>query len=247
MNALDKIQALKRLSENKSATPAEAANAAARVQELMLKHKITEADLGVEDSAEEVTWFKDDPLHVSKRESTWRLMLAIGIANVNGCKCMTGFVPGGVRRTTLVGRASDVEVVKYIYAYLEREIDALAKSHLASYSKPPYLLAHTSLMRGKSFRLGAVNVIISRLKEQKEQVEQEARTQGQSSALAVIDNREAGVQAWVDRHAKEKRVITNDSVDTASWHAGKAAANSIALHRALGVNSKGESGGEAAR
>jgi hypothetical protein len=242
MTPLDKIQALKRLSENKSATPAEAANAAARVQELMLKHKITEADLGVDDDGEEVSWFKDDPLHVSKRESTWRTMLAVGIANVNGCKCMTGVLPGGVRRITLVGRSSDVEVAKYLYAYLEREIDSLAKSHLASNGG-----LTSALMRGKSFRLGAVNVVISRLTEQKHEVEEEARSQGQSSALTVIDKHDLDVQAWVDKHATSKRVVTNDAVDTASWHAGRAAANGIALRQAIGVNSPGELVGEASR
>ena len=235
MNVVDKIQALKRLSENKSATPSEAANAAARVQELMLKHKITEAELGSDESKEEIHWFKDDPLHVSKRDSAWRVVLACGIAEVNGCRCMTGVRPDGARRISLLGRASDVEVVRYLYAYLEREIERLAKGHLLVESKNKTYdsLFVTGLHRGKSFRMGAVFTVLERLKAQKIEVETVARAEGMSTALSIIDKRDEDLKVWISKNATSKRQVGNDPVHVDSFNAGRKAATSIALNDAL--------------
>jgi hypothetical protein len=229
MNVIDKIQALKRLSENEAATPAEAANAAARVQEMMLKHKITEIELGGE-GVEDVCWFKGEPLYSAKRESTWRIALAIGIAKVNGCCCMLGKLSNGTRRISLVGRASDVEVVRYLYVYLERTIDRLAKRHLSeSFSD-----CHSAgpMVRGKSFRLGAVNMVTRRLKEQKAFVEKGAAEAGQSRALTIVDKREAEVETWINKNAARRTVDVN-SGDAQAWSAGVDAARKIAITGAL--------------
>lgn len=232
MNVVDKILALRRLSENRSATAAEAANAAARVQELMLKHQITEASLGVIDQA--VGWDRQ-PLYAAKKNSKWRTSLAVGIANLNGCKALRGVSLHGMVQITLVGRASDVEVVRYLYAFLEREIDRLAKEYLKSEQRP----YGSGMLIGESYRLGCVNRVVDRLQDQKASVVSEARESGQQAALVLVDAREAAVEEWVSKNAPKRHAPKKVLVDTRSWSAGTLAADRISIHSAIEVQSAG--------
>ena len=230
MNVVDKILALRRLSENKSATPAEAANAAARVQELMLKHQITEAALGP--SEQSVEWDRN-PLFSSRKSCKWRTALAVGVAKVNGCRAMRALRPDGSIHITVVGRAADIEVVRYLYAFIEREIDRLAREYLKSTERPN----GSGMMIGNSYRLGCVVRIISRLEEQKASVIAEAREAGQTVALVRVDGRDAAVEAWIAKNAPKKHENKATWVDQHSWSAGTRAADSIAIHNAIAVQS----------
>lgn len=218
MSVLDKIQSLKRLSENKSATPAEAANAAARVQELMLKHQISEADLGVE---EDVEWNKD-PIYSGVRPSAWRSFLATGIASLNGCRVLRGTFPNGSYRATLVGRKGDVEQVRYLFEFVSREIERLWARYRKTmeYATRPGVSGRTA---GNSYRLGAVQVVLDRLKAQKDATTSEAAAAGQSGALVRLDERDAAVQAWLAKHAPDRHQTPPKAiaVDTMAWQAGR--------------------------
>lgn len=236
MSVVDKILALRRLSENKSATPAEAANAAARVQELMLKHQITEAALGP--SEQSVEWDRN-PLFSSRKSCKWRTALAVGIAKVNACRAMRAVRPDGSIHITVVGRASDIEVVRYLYAFLEREIDRLAKEYLKSNDRPP----GSGMLIGESYRIGCVVRIIARLEEQKAAVVAEAREAGHTVALVRVDERDLAVEAWVSKNAPKKHENKTTWVDQHSWSAGTRGADSIALNSAIGVQSAACSAG----
>ena len=230
MSIVDKILALRRLSENKSATPAEAANAAARVQELMVKHQITEATLGT--SEQSVEWDRD-PIFASKKSCKWRTSLAVGVAKVNACRAMRAVKPDGSIHITIVGRASDIEVVRYMYAFIESTIDRLAKEYLKSSDRP-----NGSGMRlGNSYRLGFVIRIIARLEEQKPTTIAEAREAGQTVALVRVDERDLAVQEWVAKHAPRKHESKQTWIDKHSWAVGTRAADSIAIHSAIAVQS----------
>lgn len=226
MNVVDKILALKRLSENQSATPAEAASAAARVQELMLKHKISEADVGTRE--ETVQWFPD-ALYEAKRESKWRSTLASGLARINGCRVMKGLGPNGTRRLSLIGYEGDVEVVRYLFKYLERETERLARKYLRTEGPLPGRGRHA----GESYRMGCALKLIQILDAQKAATVAEAEQAGLTGALTVIDQRDAALQQWMDAKGCKRVPVERVDVDAPAFHAGAKAADTIPLRTAI--------------
>lgn len=230
MNVLDKIMALKRLSENKSATEHEAASAAARMQELMLKHAISEAELG--GSGEAVEW-STNPIHVSKRRSFWRSLLATGIADTNGCKVLRGMTADGRVRMTLVGRKTDIALVRHFYQFLEDQIDALAKDYLKE-RKRGYISGRAA---AEAYRVGCVQMVIERLKQQAEQTRSEAQGAGMTSALVKVDERVEEVASWLRNNDIRTSQPQERQFDATAYNRGAQAGNQIPLNRPIDVQS----------
>jgi|GEM_PF-2578201 len=230
MNVLDKIQALKRLAENQNATPHEAASAAARMQELMLKHAITEAEVGIDD--EQVEWASDSPLYVARRRSLWRQSLAFGIAETNGCKALLGIQPNGVVRITLVGRSSDVVLVHHFYDFLSREVDRLAKQYLETATG-----SASGRRLGEGYRQGCVAKLIARMREQAEATKQQARSNGQTAALVRVDSRLVAVKKWFEDHNIKVSSAAKREVDGGAYRQGVEDGDQIPLHRPIDVQS----------
>lgn len=226
MTVIDKIKALRRLSENKSATPAEAASAAARVQELMLKHKLTEAEVGPTD--EGVEWWPE-PLWTGKRRCAWRSVLAIGVANANSCRILHGALPKGPRRMTIVGRKGDAEVVRYLYGYLEREIERHCKLHLEKDSPG----GSSPRFRAASFRLGFAETLARRLAEERQRVRAEASDQRQEKGLMRLDQDEVDIQAWIANKGLTTATPRKVMVDATSWKQGCERGAAVAIRTAL--------------
>ena len=231
MNILDKILALKKLSENKSATPAEAASAAARMQELMTKHQIEEASLGV---AEEGVEWDRNPIYSSKQASKWRVGLASGLSNINGCRVLRGKALDGTVRMSLAGRKSDVEVVRHMFLFLEREIESLGKKYVKT--MPKYGVISAKVL-GQSYRFGCVNKVVERLTEQKRTVTEQASADGLTSALVVLDQRNVAIEAWLQKHAPNKHVHASVQLDAMAYHAGQRDGALIPIRRAIEVQS----------
>lgn len=227
MNVIDKIKALRRLSQNRSATPAEAASAAARIQELLLKHKLNESELG--DDNDGIEWWPD-PIWVGLRRSPWRTSLATGIAAANACRILHGTTNGGIRRMTVVGKKSDAEAVRYLYTYLERELERHCKKHLEKTSRDQ-TSAH---LRASSFRLGFADTISRRLREQQASMCAAAESQGMHTGLVRIQRDEDAVQKWVAEkglQVSKQKVFT---IDAGSWRKGCENGATIDIRRAIG-------------
>lgn len=226
MNVIDKIQALKRLSENASATPAEAASAAARIQELLIKHKLSEADIGLGD--EEEIKRHEDPLWQSKNYSRWRSALASGIAHLNACRVLRSKTNSGTK-FSIVGKATDVEVVRHLFAYVVREIERHARTYLSVSSGRP-----NAKMRGSSYRLGFVDSVLSKLEAQKNQTRAEAEANGQSRGLIRLDQDDAAIEAWVKAQSHLKHVTPKAvGVESNSFREGQLDGSKLAIRSAL--------------
>jgi len=228
---LDKVRKLLRLST--SSNPHEAANAAAKAQALIDAHHLSDALLSLsgeapaqpEEPVEDMGRYgADAALAGAARRARWTVQLASDVARANGCRI---YLMGGA--VHLVGRRSDAETVRYLYAYLAREIDRLA------------LAAGRGLGRtwGNNFRLGAVESVGRRLREHKERSQREAREAAPNAAalvlvnqaLATIQARGASVQSWMDTHMKlrKSRGGSGGRWDGSARAAGREAGNGIAL------------------
>jgi hypothetical protein len=174
---LDRIQKLLALATSDNVN--ESAAAAAKAQELMTKYQIDQADLEAATPGAQGESIDNDELFREKSRIHWKTSLAAGIAEANGCKVYTQGVRtlGSDKKvadvTRIVGTKTAVSTVRYMYAYLVREVDRLASANRDGHDR-------TWL---NSFRMGAVAVISTRLIQASKQVKQVAST----NALAIID------------------------------------------------------------
>lgn len=175
---LEKVRNLLRLAGDKG-NENEAAAAAAAAQKLIERHRLDMAmlDEGADDrpSAEEVREC-EDPLDRGKAIIAWKGKLAGGLCAANGCR---NFWRSGC--LIIVGAPSDVQTVRYLYAYFVREINRLAKQYAGN---------------GKSWthawRVGCASIIAERLRKAAEEARNDARGEAQSAdergvALVRVD------------------------------------------------------------
>lgn len=197
---LDRVRKLLALASSDNVH--EAALAAARAQELIEAHRL-EALLAAEAAAEALDAEapledgRADPLEVSKRLRTWRVVLATHLAELNGCLAYTDRV-GRKKRLLLVGRPADRALVRELYGWLCRRLEWLSATHA-----PP---GGADKRWHEAFRIGAADVIAHRLEasRRERQERREALAGGsQGAALARLDASTAARAAQVSRYAEE--------------------------------------------
>ena len=187
--ALDRVRKLLALS--KSSNEHEAAQAAALAQRIMEEHRLSMAMLDASGAGDApMVW--DDPLDSGGRMGTWRIRLALAVANTNGCEIIS--IRGGGVTLRVVGRASDATTVRYLYAFCVRAIDGLAKQYAGRGA--PWL---------NNYRAGCVDTIGARL--ERERASQRSRMRDETPdrdafdrAIVRVDDRLAeSQQALADR------------------------------------------------
>jgi hypothetical protein len=199
---LEKVRNLLRLAGDKG-NENEAAAAAAAAQKLIERHRLDMAMLEVADdlpTAEDIREC-EDPLDRGKAVVAWKGALASGLSLANGCRIF--WRRGSI---VIVGAGSDVQTVRYLYAYFVREVDRLAKQYAGN---------------GKSWlhawRVGCASTISKRLKEAAEEARAEARGEARSaddrgvalvrvnSGIARIDARGSAAAQYLQDHLKLKK------------------------------------------
>lgn len=172
--ALEKAKKLLRLSQ--SSNPHEAALAASRAQEIIDRFKIEKFTLEFEDDKtapapdEPIRNFAGDPLDNSGRSETWKIRLAQTIAAQNQCKLYLS------RGICIIGRPSDATAVRYLFAWLSREIERLAQDHCAGYGRNYF----------NNFRIGAAETVALRLREQAEATRQAVRAEAKAPIIEAF-------------------------------------------------------------
>jgi len=234
--AIQKVAKLLRLSQ--SPNPNEAALAASKAQEIIDRFKIESTALnyaanGDAQPDEPIQDFASDPLDAGAGKISswsWRLFLALGKAN--GVKGYSSRL-GGI---AIVGRASDVSTVRYLYAWLKREVERLAKADCRGHGRT----------WANNYRIGVVETVAQRLAAQTKQTQQDvvaeiqARQQAEEvkklalvrvqMAIANIQKREAEAQSWMDVHLNLRKCSASRTrFDNSARQAGRAAGHSIRM------------------
>lgn len=197
---ISKVQKLLRLSTaNNNAE--EAASAAAKAQQLIDEHNLSAAMLAL-DSAEPtvsldepIVNFNDAPLHRAERLSRWRSQLAMSIAKFNGC--MIWRQRGDLK---IIGRPTDAETVRYLFGWLEREVERLATDYGKGFGKS----------WRDNFRLGVVETIAAKLAQQHQTFTEQTQAAAENphalmrinQALASVADRTASVVRWQKANVK---------------------------------------------
>lgn len=245
---IDRIRKLLELS--KSTNEHEAAAAAARAADLMRKHEIDQAVLAAsapgETPPEEII---TDGIGKEQGKSTsWRVLIGQGVAAATGCRQWSA---GG--RMNAMGTQSAVGTWNYLCQYLAREVDRLADEawdgptgHLAR-ANGSYSVSARSWKN--AFRVGAAQVIRTRLIEQARSNAASRRADvtaaaaaaidpttglppSSTQALAIIDRDAARVTAEYEAMAKRERFVTRKIGQVSSaggYAAGREAGETVNL------------------
>lgn len=231
-------KATKLLNLSKSSNANEAALAAQRAQEILARYQIDAASLDNEGGApmpEEPVGKGDTLDEGGARLATWKPILAQKIATVNACRVYTSGASIGI-----IGRASDVAKVRYMYGFLSGEVERLAKSLGMGHGR-----AYAT-----SFRMGAVMAIGESLAAAQARVEREMRDEHLHNpaalvridkALAKLSDREREVDAWVRANMKLRSSRRSYSSGGGGFGAGYTAGQSVSVggaRAALGAGSR---------
>ena len=224
-----KIKALLAKEGAAGTTPAEVAVSIALAMRLMEREGITRAMLEMEgvstDEPVELADIFDAPLdgELGKSLITWKLRLGSVLAHSRGCY---NWVRGGAIQ--LAGRPSDVDAVRYLYAYCAKEISRIAKAHGRGNGKT----------WNNNFKLGCVDAISQAIENEKhaeraQQREAAAKTAGAlvlvNNAIAKIDKRVSEAKAVAETKLKFGKGRPGHSYagDQGARAAGRAAGSSI--------------------
>lgn len=171
--AVEKAVKLLRLAQ--SSNPNESALAAGKAQEIIDRFKLGALSAEFEtnghtEPAEPIQDFQADPLAPGKKLATWKWRLFVTIGKQNQCK---GYLSryGGI---AVVGRPSDVQVVRYVFNWLVNEVERLAQSHCRGYG----------ISFANNFRIGVVQTVCERLEAQRKETDQAVQHEAQQAVIA---------------------------------------------------------------
>lgn len=224
---LEKLQKLKELAA-RPGTPAEAAVATAKMQEILFRYNLSMADVDghVQDSA----YIDEDLVVEATRHTQWKLVwqksLVHAIARHNFCKSVWW---SGTYRLSVLGLRHNVDAVLWMHRHVAGEISRLAVEARSLAAVPPG--SRTSWTR--SFCLGAVREIANRLFEQRER---DTAASAQSTALVHVSV-EALKKAVAERFGKlNASRPSREASHYDAYRSGCAAAKRISLSRPLGTS-----------
>ena len=178
---IQRLQKVKALTE--SSVPGEAAAAAAKLQEILLKYNLEMDDIE-EDSQSRADRYVREDLELGATSSNminWRRILLSGVARSLMC---AAFGYRGASRMVIVGHKRNIEMVGYFYDYLSGEIARLAD---ATWEKARSSSSENARSWKNSFYNGAVDIVVRRLEEKYQQV---SRQDSRAFALVLKNERD---------------------------------------------------------
>lgn len=201
----------------------EAASAAAHAHKLMLRHRLSQAD--VNGSSPSSIGEFDAPGDFS---AAWRLALLTAVAKsyysrTIRCQIVEPERHNGSRSVTpkskwegkIIGKREDADAILYIFGYFEAEIARLCTEH------------HYDVLAASeedSFRRGAVYALQKKLLDQKKQFDNSSE-----KALVVAKRSDAEVKVFLDKKYQDREAGVNLGIasDSTGFYAGYNAGQSL--------------------
>lgn len=218
---LEKAAKLKALAE-RAGTVEEGANAAAKLQAMMLRYNLSEQAVEENLSENLDKYTKEEfELNENRNHKGWTSSLYWSIAKANQCESL--FYPKSVKMG-IVGRKQNIEMVNYLYGYLSGEIKRLAKVAAKGEYKPGTF--------NRAFCLGAVSTVRKRLQEEVENVVKEEAKYGE---LIVVENQL--VRKEFKKHFPHTRSGGTSSIGNRdAYAAGRQAGRGIGLRGGISAS-----------
>jgi hypothetical protein len=229
-------KAIKCLELSKSDNQHEAALAASRAQEIIDRYNLCVEDIqqgkDPKGDDENIVDFGFDPLHeVCQVDTRWTLRLASTIARLNGCRIYYSTKISGSAIFKLVGRPSDVQSVRYLFAWLEKEVRRITRAECKGCSRKYQI----------DFRSGVVDTIQHKLDAQRKEtfdaVQKEARN---PFALVLVKNSIARIEAkgnavdkWLEENMELRQPKFRAKSDWSARAHGQEAGNDVRFTKAV--------------
>lgn len=208
LRTVKKLLALSRGTNN----PNEAAAAMRAATKLIEEHRLNTAELKDESSGDKPIIEKDPIIEAGKIEN-WKKCLVTGLAKTNACDVLAGNYKNKgffVQYAILVGRPSDIAIVRELYTYLILELTRLYKAD-----------QRTDYLHRGSWWDGAVVAVRLALEAGKK----DARRGATSTSIVLVDRRVRDVEDLLKKaipKLKTRRVKASP-VEALSFHKGAAA------------------------
>ena len=228
---LDKIRKLLKLSEGANAVGSihEATAAAARAQALLFEHKLDMADVPIgSDDPEPIKQHEVGYQERGSRITRWRLSLLSTVVAHNFCRIAWRNLDNAT--CNVIGRESDVQTVRYLFAFLAVEIDRLCLADL----KIRRLDKGSAKTWANNFRHGAVEAVGAKLREMAAARRRAATvdaTADHGRALMVIDREKAALDLYYQQNIEGK--VRRGA---GSYHRGNNAARAAGRAAGSGIN-----------
>lgn len=215
-SVIEKVNKL--LSLSKSSNANEAATAAAMANKLIDQYRLSESDLSQE---------QNDPLMEDKgflyetgRIVRWKSVLAYILSKHYGCALFNQihFVNGRkASRYKLIGRQSDIEIVKYMFNWLTMECQRLTKQEAYGH--------------GKIFAQSYCAGFVEGIKQQLHLSRQEIADQADKQAMTRINSREQEASQFMHQLHKLKNApsLRASQIDPTAFNAGVDRGKSVHL------------------
>jgi hypothetical protein len=214
VDILDRVRKLLALATSPNVH--EAAAAAARAQALISRHHLEQLVAG-EPDPDPVTDGAEAPLERARKLRKWRVVLAAGLCDVNGCVAYTVDL-GREQELRVVGRSADRAMVQALWAWLPERLQWLSATHGAGRSRSWH----------DDFRIGAVDAVIEALRA----AAGDAHGEVSAGALVPLDplltERAAAVDRFVAEHLRLGRG-RGLRVDPRAWARGREAGRTVPL------------------
>lgn len=220
---MEKARKLMALAE-RAGTPEEAANAAEKLQSMLLKYDL---DLSkIQDlPKDEFTSTEYEMPEANLTMRGWAANLYAGIAKANQCEAIILSVSTKkAPKMGVVGRKHHIEVVNYMYQYLFHTLVGLSEDSCKAAG-----ITGTEKMRYKTaFCYGAAGVIRDRLLEAKKKAQAECTD---VNALVVCE--EKAVAEFYRKQYPGARIVRRKVMSQEGHSAGKIAGGKIRLNQGL--------------
>ena len=236
-------KAIKLLRLSQSSNPHEAALAAQRAQEILIRYDIDAAMLEDPQTPnpepkETITDFGDEGTFLDKMKClvSWKTRLAEQIASANGCqlyfkkKYLNNYDQRQTQTLCLIGRKSDVQFVSWLYQHCSQEIERFTRLNVSGLGK----------YESNQFRHGMVDTIGKRVWDARREIIAKMREEYQSNSLALVrlDNalvklqqNSQEVQQWVKDNRKFRNQTISAGRSGTARDMGREAGHRVSLNR----------------
>lgn len=226
-HVIDKVKKLRSLTFSNNAN--EAAAAASAANKLIDQYRLSEIDLAVEGSDSDSIVEDDSYIYETGRITQWKSNLIRVLASHYGvADYINNYYPEGrkVSKFKLVGRSSDIQIVRYMFAWLNTECQRL--SNLQVKGQGHVVVA--------SYCRGFVAGIAIQLKASRQEIQKNAT----SSAIIKLDARLQESEKFLySKHADLKSVETksHSKLNPQAFMAGQQQGKNIHLGSAMSGSS----------
>ncbi len=219
---ISRLKKMMALAQDQAGRP-EGELAAKKAHALMMQHAIEMVDLGSDEPQEEI-----DTLKMKIGHSNWKRSLLNVIASY--CNCSMYFI-SATPTGCIVGFPAEVEVAKYLYGVVVREIERHSKAYVKSYCKNrPWIDRGDKRRLGTSFKVSAVQGV----REKVNAIKAASQTTNEVGTALMV-NRKQKVDQWVKENLNMRS--HRNSYQTNYNEAGFRAGKNVSLSQGIGSRS----------